>query len=292
MRANELAILAKAYADAPPEPVERDPYGDPVYIVPSRWTPAHVLHRMAEAYRVIHYTVTRPGPRGMHAAWPSMLREWADLVDESLRERIAGDHERRIRKGERPSPIDWRRQVDGPTIRMLENQSEANLRRSAERPTSSQIQMADEAISWPIEYLAEDPQLSDAVTLWAYCVARGVEMESTLKTRKRLADAVIDDRHNTREAKKELDRAEVRRRSLEWARAEIAAGKPYCDVSTAAVQRARAEIAERDLSPALRPRRQDVFPDKVFSRTTLDRLRLLGADLLAERLDRDGVSVL
>jgi hypothetical protein len=103
---------------------------------------------MVAAYRVLHASPDRVGPRPCGAPWPAVLREFSDLVDEATRLRLAKEETR-----------------------------------SRPRWSADEIDRADEALAWPLRFLADSPRRADAITVWASARARGRSLSRVLQRR-------------------------------------------------------------------------------------------------------------
>jgi hypothetical protein len=151
--------------------------------LPLIWTPEHVMVRLVDAYEVLARAPARIYPKAYGNAWPAIL---------------LNDIERR----------DLERVED----------REAALRRQLARPSAHDLSRMSEALAWPMEHLAGFPLMADAVTLYAFAKAKGLELAPILHRRK-IASA--DNRCRTRKA---LDK--WRKRGAEI----IAAGLNHLDI--------------------------------------------------------------
>ena len=165
---------------------------------PTRWTGAHVGKRLIDAFGVIHRSVVIPGPKAPRAAWPQIVGGWRELTDEDEQAAIV-ERERRFRARSKTRrngrlKIDWRSYVDRDTVRRLEADAADDAMRHGEAPMAIEIELADEAIAWPLRFLAESPLHADALQLWALSQALGFSLAGALRKRALKAEAMIQAR--------------------------------------------------------------------------------------------------
>ncbi len=268
-----LADLADAYGGAQDAAPEYDEFGDLIERLPTKWTAAHVNKRLIDGLTAIMRVVNRPGPKPITTAWPSFMTEFAGNIDER----------------------------------------EMELRRRADRPTAIMIAMAEEAIYWPIQYLAEGDQRTDALQLWLMGQVSGFNIERALHRRRLLADEMIRLLRGAPPAPElDEDRLKAAARGVA-ATANVQLGE--------AREKARAARSERQLAAARadalwarqhakerlariidrerlirKPKTEDidraeVMPGKVFWRQTLDKARWAAAGSIADGLRRTRVLV-
>ena len=92
-----------------------DDIDDGRYVIPTDWVDTHVNYRLVAAFDVLGRTVANPGPKKLKAAWLSIVREWADLVDDETKDRVLYRAKIDKRRSGRHGLIDWESYVDGPT---------------------------------------------------------------------------------------------------------------------------------------------------------------------------------
>jgi hypothetical protein len=104
--------------------------------VPSTWTMVHVLDRLEEAYEVLLALPARTRPKQYGNAMPTPVQERPALKD-LLEMAEAGESF----------------EEDRNRVRLA--------------PTTAQITRMDQALAWPMEYLADRPDLAKAISLRA-----------------------------------------------------------------------------------------------------------------------------
>jgi len=246
----------------------------PPYEVPSYWTPEHVAHRLIQAFDVLLAMSSRVGPRAYANAWPAALKEFSDLLDEDA-------------------------------IKSARDAYAAGFR----RPTAEEISMSDEALAWPLKYAAHEPMACDAVLLWSMCKAGGFSIAALLRERTVKAKAIaermmVEEWEKMRPTWEPISR-ERKRVIIEagrWRQAqadelglnamrEAAKAQAWADLT--AQMHARIRQGHKGLTiptkPVVLP--WQALPEKVLSRTTLDRYLPAGLSYLAEQLHEARVPV-
>jgi hypothetical protein len=234
--------------------------------IPTQWTPEHVQNRMVEAFRLVRRN-PRVGPRINANGWPDYLREFSDLTD------------------------------------MIEDEDLAERRAKI---TAAEASRMNEALAWPMQFLAGKPLAADALMTWAYAIAIKRDMAALLAHRKKRAMALAAEmmaRHNAPprivegEIKDTRDPAvleayERRRRiACEVAgitNAELAQSSPTTHAQIRAQAQAAFRARCRDagcLPLVVKP--HEAMPGKCLSRTNLDRHRRAAAGEVAYGLKRD-----
>ena len=282
----EMADLAQAYAsssvDAP---------------APTRWTPAQVQLRLVEAFDVLRRTPMKIGPRGSSGAWPAILIEWEDLVDESTRERVKA----RVEAGLYPPSFQilWEEWVDPLTKGYLSADADEKIRRDTGRPSSFEIDRADEAMNWCARYLGDEPLKADALHLHSFCIALDLKMAKLLRRRTLRADALVVRRQAEEDAARERRRKNMAAEALQWRARRLAddsggvlTEERIANITANARIRLQRELerAAADVKP-IKVRRGDVWPGKVFTRWRVDHWRKEAAAAIAAALNRDKVAV-
>lgn len=235
--------------------------------VPERWTPEYAGFRMVEAFKHLRRAfVGRIGPKGAQGYWPEILHDAEDL---------------------RGHAADYRKQV------------EAQLARDRSQPSATDLARMDEALAWPMRFLASDPILADAVTVWAFTAAWEIDQGQFLKARKARALEIAADLARAENAEIERKRREAVQEAKEWAMGQFrkrkvlqrsAVDREAATESIRAQARIRAERALKKL-PEVKVNATLGMPGKVLAVSTLGRLRIDGLDLLAERLESARVPV-
>lgn len=100
--------------------------------LPKAWTAKHVGHRLIEAHRVLARMPATIWPKEYGAAWPDYRREWGELVVQA-----------------------------GAGVLHL------NRSGRARGATADEVARMNEAISWPLQFLANHGYLAADVNLWA-----------------------------------------------------------------------------------------------------------------------------
>lgn len=116
------------------------------------WTREMVMDRLEEAIKLVHRTAGRVGPRGYGSSMPAYLYSELDLWYQQTQtdeERARGDFERN------------------------------RVRRPA---TREQIRLAEEALEWPVRFVAHEPTRK-ALLLWMMAKALRVPFIRALKER-------------------------------------------------------------------------------------------------------------
>jgi hypothetical protein len=103
---------------------------------------------MVRAFQVLQSMPGRIGPPAFGSAWPAILREFSDFLEESVRMHHAGE---------------------ALQIR--------------QRYTAAEVALADEALCWPIQHLSRAPKRADALQLWAMARARRRSLRRLLRQR-------------------------------------------------------------------------------------------------------------
>ena len=230
---------------------------------PQSWTPEYIQERLLRAFDVLKRMPGRVGPSSTSHAWPAMIREFHELVDRQTREQMEKDAAEVIRK-------------------------------KGERPSATEIQLADEALAWCARYLANDPCLADALQLWAFATARDLNMAKILRRRCIIVDAIRDRRQKDHDAEVERQRAAVIAEATQWANERLAEpvdGERFARIRANATIRAERELKRLGIQKRIKIRRQDVMPGKTFNDGSLRNWRIEGAKILAEKLNRDRVVV-
>lgn len=220
--------------------------------LPRTWTPEHVHARLVEAFKVVVWTpdTTLGMLAGERSAWPTVLREFSDLVDGDAREQARKDW---VRNRITPGPLD--------------------------------LSKMREAFEWPLRYLrGADPMQGDALLLHTCCIARRWSIAEALRERNSVAAKLVEilRRRNAAARKIIQDRVSERiaplRKKASKARND-ALDQRASEVANELIRRAGCE--HQDI-----PHRE-VMPGKVLTRHNLDVQRKLAASLICAGLRRD-----
>ncbi len=276
-----LSDLADAYGSDDASPPLVDALGNPVYVIPKEWTPAHVLNRLVDAFGVIQRIVAKPGPKAFGTAWPPMMVEFADLLDENARRLALAEKDKEAARGGKPNKL--------------------------------QISMGEEAIHWPIRYLAGLDLQSDALRLWLLAQTESFNLERVLSRRRLVAEELVRLLAGKPEAPK-LDVDQLRAtargvvastnvlldRAREAARAarserQLAAARADADYARKRARERFSKIAHRErLIERAKVQKiplTEVMPGKVLHRQTLDKMRWEAAGIVAAELRKARVLV-
>lgn len=122
--------------------------------LPSTWTLIHTLDRLEEAFAVLASMPARRGPKQYGNAMPTPVQErmsFKDLIDMSA----TGELE----------------------------QMEADRNRVRLAATSAQVSRMDQALSWPVQFLSDRPELAKAVSLRALWAAMRTDIRKRCERR-------------------------------------------------------------------------------------------------------------
>ncbi len=148
------------------------------------WTSQRVFVRMVEMFDVLRRTPMRIGPKAYGSIWPTM----ADVleVERDLIERAHVDYQAaRILQARR-------RELEGiAEARLKQQREQADRLANRPVPAARETSMAEEAMWWPVRYLADRPLLADALNLWAFCSAYDFSMAGALRDRIETAQTLI-----------------------------------------------------------------------------------------------------
>jgi hypothetical protein len=113
--------------------------------VPTQWTVEQVLQRLEEAYRTLRKLPMATRPRTHGNSMPAYGYEYSDLVQESQTNELKRGMRLRLR----------------PRL----------------TATADEIERMEEALAWPMQYLADKPEVAQAVGLGALWRVSGVALE-------------------------------------------------------------------------------------------------------------------
>jgi hypothetical protein len=122
-------------------------------VVPEVWTQIHVLDRLEEAYRVL---AMQPGVKGRSSStvWPAMAVEKMGIFD-MIELMGTGELEQRAEEKNR--------------VRL--------------QPTSLQISLMEQALTWPFQFLNDRPELAKAIQLRSMWTAMGADIRKRCERR-------------------------------------------------------------------------------------------------------------
>ena len=242
---------------------------------PRAWTHDYVLLRVSLGLKVIVLTNGRPGPKSYGSMWPAVLREAPPLA-------------------ELEQWLELRREF------------EASIHARNERPSRNEIALADEAIEWPLRYLAGAPLQRDAVWLTALCDGLNLKLEKLLRRRRHAADLMVEQRKQ--EAPDiiriyEDDADDVARKVAKWANCAIADikgnehDKRRERQAIARIRQGARILFKREIKKlkaierVVHVRRSDVMPGKLFNQSRVYVHRIAGVEAILAGLEADGVKV-
>jgi hypothetical protein len=155
--------------------------------------------------------------------------------------------------------------------------------------TKAQISRMEEVLGWPARFLADQPLAADALNLWAMCKAWGRSIDGVLQGRAREAAEIARVVEREVNERRGVQRKAAAGEVAAWANMKLATadGERVERIRANAVIRLERELASKGLMQAtviVKP--AECSPDKVISRTSLDRWRFVGARVIAESLTR------
>ena len=230
--------------------------------LPALWTPEHVRLRLVEGFDVLRRERgARVGPVEPRAAWPSVLQDVIESFDAQTWAQKARDAE------------EW-------------------ARRRGERPTSLEIWRSDQALSWAAAYLADQPLAADALQLWAYAEAFGLDVAPILRARKALAEKRVAPMRRHEAATCDAARRQLDAEVAAWSAKRLALAGDDAERRERIASNAQIRLhrGEEKLKPAAIPTSAGL-PGKIIGRTALDLYRKQGEAAISAGLNRDGVSV-
>lgn len=240
--------------------------------IPTQWTPEHVGARLIEGFRIIQRE-GRVGPRTNANGWPEYLKEFSDLTD------------------------------------LIEDEQLAERRK---RPSAEEVSRMSEALRWPMDHLDGKSLAADAVMFWAYASATNRDMAAMLHQRKKRATAMAGrammlanaPAHYNPETGELMDTRSadvLARNALRFQIAQqvtkdcnsLLARSPQAlhgEIKLQAIATLRGRCRSEGCLPiVVKP--IEAMPGKVMTRTTLDKYRKIGMELIAKRLRRHGIPV-
>lgn len=231
------------------------------------WTPEAVGRRMVESYDVLRRTPMRIWPSGFGSSMPEFFRDAPDL-------------------GELQMWLDAREEW------------ERRVTRRANAPTAEEVSRSEEAIHWCARYLADQPLVADAISLWAACLGLRRSLRRAIRERCIRADAMLE------RAKEDIpdivtiytDDAQAAAQKI-VARANVAmarsteAGEVSRIRAGASIQFARAVREGAIVERQVRVGRPDVMPGRNFRWHAIDRRRKEAAATISDALNRAGIAV-
>jgi hypothetical protein len=114
--------------------------------VPLTWDAGHCAKRLIHGFHVVMSRPDRLGPATLPKPWPEVILEFSDLI-EGQRDKWAL----------RPRWLSF---------------------------SAAELALAEEALAWPMSYLAEHPHRSEAVQIWALAKATRRSMRHILRVRR------------------------------------------------------------------------------------------------------------
>lgn len=231
-------------------------------IVPDVWTGEHVAARIVRAFEIERRIGGRIGPRGAGACWPEYWYSAEDLSG------WATEHRERV------------------------------FQSLAARVGSVEVDMAEEAMTWPMRYLAGEPLERDAVLTWCRLKGYGRDVDDFMAHRRKSAENAAERFAAAENLRLATARAAAAQEVLTWFRAEYARRQTGWSPSERDSKfMALRNQAENRLKKACDPL-HSVEPvlangagGRVVTRKALRNFRIAGFALIAERLARSRVMV-
>lgn len=261
--------------------------------LPHVWTDKYVEKRLVEAFGILRRLGGKIGPAEFGSNWPSILSE-VDLKEEKAVTRMR-EELRKIVDDEYAYIPPYMANV----IKYLDQKDaneKKNTLRESERPTKDEISRMEEALSWPMQHLADDPKMADALTLWAFAKAWGRNITGMLRERNKRAVEIAKVMERQANERRHVLRLKEATETATWANMK----RWLSDGSAAAreriihnaVIRLERKLAKSGLAkPRITFRPSDAMPDKVMSQTKLDHHRYMASHLIATKLNRGMVRV-
>jgi len=236
-----------------------------VYI-PQNWTPEYVGYRLIEAFKTLRNSSVRGGISSKTGFWPQYFHTAQDL------------------KG-------WAEEYRA--------QVEADLAAASRRPSRQDLSLMDDALSWPLRFLSSDPEMADAVTLWAWTTAYDIDLVSVLKQRKHHAFAQAQSIASEISGKLMKAKREKTKEVTDWANQEFIDRKVGSmqpkkrEKETARIRAVARAKLERELGRLRALHGVDFSgdPAKALAAHTITESKRVALDVLAVRLNAHGVAV-
>jgi len=225
---------------------------------PVIWTPEHVGERMVAAYDVLGRLPISIWPKGAKGYWPDILRDEFELRDQN---RVA--------------------------------ERDARNRRARAAPSSTEHDDMNEALAWPMRYLAPEALplrhrenaviLADSISTWALYSAREWDMQAFLaergKAARRMATAMALRGEARRAAAREV---------AEWANEKINGLGSLRTPSRIERVKKSAEVMFRERAM---PAPHQAMPGKALNEQSLNKWRKRAAGIICDALRKDRVPV-
>jgi hypothetical protein len=197
-------------------------------VAPARWTSEWVGVRLVRAMAVVRSAPGRVGPRAFGNAWPAIVQDFEELVDQKRLEQAIEDR-------------NWRtveRMMAAAQSEIAEQKArdEAEEKRKARPlPTSTEAALADDILDWCVRALKDRPAEADCLTLWAWrrsafagsknaAYLGDKSISRILMKRRRTADRLLAERRR-KEGAITVDREKAAQAAAEasaWANEKIA----------------------------------------------------------------------
>jgi hypothetical protein len=238
------------------------------------WTAERVISRISEGLRLTVRSERRPGPAGYRSSMPEVFREWEDFVG-----RDVGKGKAKVDRLE-----EWMAEIEETMGR---------------RFTAAEGGLAEEALRWPVSYLADKPLQLDALWLMCLCEATDMKLERVLRRRRAIADRMVE----ARKASGAPDRITIYEEESQGAAAKVAdwVNPKLAVAQSVRVKRLLVKSARIRLAREIRAtnaverktyvRRCDVMPGRLFTKQRVYILRQQAAQSIAEGLAEAGVEV-
>ena len=159
-----------------------------------------------------------------------------------------------------------------------------------------EVSLMTEALEWPVLHLSDNPIASDALSLWAFCKANNIKIAHILKKRNRDARERVVHLQKLADKNEAMiqKRREIASQVSAWANARIFQSDGSIEQVSRIKENAKIRFEREIIAANCQPVKitlQDAMPDKVLSRTSLDRFRKDAAEKLSDCLNKKGVGV-
>jgi len=161
-----------------------------------------------------------------------------------------------------------------------------------------EVELMEEALCWPATYMQDQPVMADAVQLWTWAKAWGLDIETLVSERRKAAMIEAEKMASSENQIRAAARAKAKADVGAWAIKEFRrlrdgwAASEYADKFSALQNRARIRL-EREISgiPDVIPKPIHAAKNRVITPRALLNFRIAGFEFLAKRLHRDEIPV-
>ena len=170
-----------------------------------QWTPEMVVDRLTEAYDVLRRTPMRIGPKEPGGSWPAVGFGVEDIDYASV---LLLNRTQKMSKKAKAEAIRQLKEAEAAAEAVIDAKT-SDQREEADRPpmpTASETSRAEEALYWPLRFLATHPLEADALGLYARCNALNVPLARALRARCTMADDAVEARRQEMRLEERRDR--------------------------------------------------------------------------------------